>query len=447
MDALEALVDAECGLVRQVVRTTTPDVLPDRYVSMLADVSDTRTFGLWASDPIALGTTFADPLGARQAAIGEAVERYCGNWIPADLPVASVGELTGDGVPHLGAADLPSFADSQYARPDFPYCRLDDDLPIAWARGRDPDGATVLAPAALVYLNWRHGSRRRLPATHHLNYAGIACGQGLADAGERALLEVVERDAVTLWWMARGPTTGVHLESVPGLVRDLAGCPFDVHLVQVPCSLGLPVLCALVVDQQQDVVAAGTACRPDPAEAARKAVLEALHVWLFTVGLSAPDGPIFQAMDAGTLDRSVYLPFRPDQDYLDLAGPRCAAIRDLGAHSQLWLDRRLHGLLDRITRPAHVVDLERLAPPPPGSVTEVLQENGFRPLLMDLTTPDLAPGPLRVVRSLVPGLLPNTPAAYPYLGMRRLYEEPVRLGWRTTPGTEDDLEYHPLPHT
>ncbi|HBL29018.1 MAG TPA: bacteriocin biosynthesis protein SagD, partial [Acidobacteria bacterium] len=72
---------------------------------------------------------------------------------------------------------------------------------------------------------------------------------------------------------------------------------------------------------------------------------------------------------------------------------------------------------------------------------------GFRAISVDVTTPDVQAAGLCVVRVIVPGLYPNAPAAFPFLGGRRLYEEPAALGWLPAPLTEADLVRVPLPHT
>ena len=40
----------------------------------------------------------------------------------------------------------------------------------------------------------------------------------------------------------------------------------------------------------------------------------------------------------------------------------------------------------------------------------------------------------------------NAPAAFPFLGLGRVQELAVELGWRSTPLPEADLNYFPLPH-
>lgn len=341
---LDALVDPHCGLVRDVASVPHPEGAPPRYTAMTAHVADARRFGAWPADRVSLGTTFGDPAGAWTAAVAEAVERYCGNRLPPpghpDAPRrATAAQLTAEGHQVYGPDDVPAYAPWQYRRPAFPYTPLTPGTPALWARGTE-NGRDCWAPVALTHLNWRQGELRALPRTHHLNYAGIATGQGLADAAERALLEVVERDALELWWHLDGPTRGIDPGSVPGLDADLAGSGLEVSIVEMPSEFA-PCVAALVHDARRGVHAAGFACRFDPAEAARKAVLEAVHTWVFTLGAEAADGWVHQAVEAGVLARGLYLDHRADRRYLDDCGEEFAAVRDLGAHVQAWLDPRL----------------------------------------------------------------------------------------------------------
>ncbi|MEV1012008.1 YcaO-like family protein [Streptomyces sp. NPDC049881] len=453
---LEALVDPVCGIVRKVRPVEHPVGAPPRYTALTAEISDARRLGLWPADRVSLGTTFGDPAGAWTAAVAEGIERYCGNRVPPpghpDAPVrATAAELTARGLRLYGPGELPAYAEWQYARDGFPYRPLTADTPALWARGEEwlPGGGTaeVWAPVALTHLNWRQGELRSLPRTHHLNYAGIATGQGFDDAVERGLLEVVERDALELWWHLDGPARGIDPATVPGLAADLAGSALDVHLVELPSEFA-PCVAALVHDHRLGIRAAGFACRYDPAEAARKAVLEAVHTWVFTQGLTDADGWVFQAVEAGLLARGLYLDHRADRRYLDACGPHFSRVRDLGAHVQVWLDERMAAEARRFTEPAHgVVPLTAVASGSRERLERALHDGGHRVMTSDLTTEDVAETPLRVARVLVSGLVPNAPAAFGYFGCPRLAGAAVRRGWRTTaPTAPEDFTLAPPPH-
>ncbi|WP_166027459.1 YcaO-like family protein [Streptomyces chilikensis] len=453
---LEALVDPVCGIVRKVKPVEHPAGAPPRYTALTAEISDARRLGLWPADRVSLGTTFGDPEAARIAAIAEGVERYCGNRLPPPghphAPSrATAAQLAEKGLRSYGPADLPAYAPWQYSRPKFPYRPLTDDTPALWTRGleRLPGGTTaeVWAPVALTHLNWRQGELRSLPRTHHLNYAGIATGQGFDDAVERGLLEIVERDALELWWHLDGPVRGIDPDSVPGLAEDLAGSALEVHLVEMPSEFA-PCVAALVHDHRLGLYAAGFACKYDPAEAARKAVLEAVHTWVFTQGLTDPDGWVFQAVDAGLLARGLYLDHRADSRYLDDCGEQFEHVRDLGAHVQVWLDPRMASEARRFTEPAlGTVPVDAVRPTDRDRLERTLHERGHRIMTFDLTTEDVAETPLRVARVLVSGLLPNAPAAFGYFGCPRLAEAAVARGWRTgPPAAPEDFTLAPPPH-
>ncbi|UYQ65255.1 YcaO-like family protein [Streptomyces peucetius] len=448
---LDSLVDPVCGLIRGVEPVPHPAGAPPRYTAMTADVGDARRFGAWPADRVSLGTTFGDPEGARIAAVAEAVERYCGNRLPPPghpgAPRrATAAELVAEGGTVYGPGELPAYADWQYARPGFEYRRLTADTPALWARGQE-NGEECWAPVALTHLNWRQGDLRSLPRTHHLNYAGIATGQGFDDAVERGLLEVVERDALELWWHLDGPARGIDPASVPGLTRDLDGCDLEVSIVEMPSEFA-PCMAALVHDPARGIHAAGFACRYDPAEAARKAVLEAVHTWVFTQGATDADGWVFRAIDAGMLARGLYLDHRADRRYLDDCGTDFRAVRDLGAHVQVWLDPRMAPLAGRFTRPAlGVVPVDEVAAGSRAVLDERLAAGGHRVITLDLTTEDVAETPLRVARVLVSGLVPNAPAAFAYLGCPRFGHAARARGWRTeVPQSASDFTLAPPPH-
>lgn len=448
----EALVDAEAGIIRSVREVPHPIGAPDRYLALTASVADARILGEWPADRVSLGTSFGDPAQARIAAIGEGVERYCGNWLPDELPhdelrVSSADDLRAEGESVVAESDLPRFADWQLARPGFAYQRLLPSTPTLWARCDEIDGGSVWVPDSLVHLNWRQSRFRALPRTHHLNYAGIATGAGFDDARDRGVIEVIERDALEVWWHLDGPTFGIDPATVPGLLDDLQGSSLRVWLVAMPSEFA-PAIGALVHDEERGLYAAGFSASLDPARAARKAVLEAVHTWIYTQGCTTDDGWVFRAVAAGLMAKGLTLDFRPHADYLAAAGPQFENVIDLGAHVQVWLDPSVHDEARRFQSPAQgVCPLSAVDPVTIDEVYGRLRDRGHRVLTRDLTTSDVRRTDLRVVRSIVTGLVPNAPAAFSYLGMPRFREAAEERGWRTTwTGGPEDFTPLPAPH-
>ncbi|PII98549.1 hypothetical protein BMH29_07725 [Leucobacter sp. OLDS2] len=449
---VEALVDAECGIIRSIARVEPPPGTPPAYLALTASVSDARRLGEWPADRVSLGTSFGDPAAARIAAIGEGIERYCGNWIPADplpedLRVGTAEQLRADGESVVPPTELPSCAPWQLDRTDFPYQPLREDTPTLWARCSDRTGRAHWLPAALTHLNWRQRRFRGLPRTHHLNYAGIATGTGVEDAADRGVLEVIERDALETWWHLDGPTFGIDPATVPGLLDDLDGGDLSVHLVAMPSEFA-PAVAALVHDERRGLYAAGFSAHLDPVRAARKAVLEAVHTWVYTQGCTAADGWVFRAIDRGLMASGLHLEHRANADYTAIAGPRFERVIDLGAHVQVWLDPEVHREARRFTEPAlGVRSIDALVPTTMPQVYTELERRGHRVLTRDLTSPDVLRTALRVVRTVVTGLVPNAPAAFAYLGMPRFGEAALERGWRDRwTGGPDEFTLVPPPH-
>lgn len=439
----DRLVDPLVGVIRRIVPATGYPELPRSYRCQVAEVGDTRQFAVWLADRIAAGTSFGDPPAARLAAAGEAVERYCGNNIPVDLPLVRADELPGPDAA-VRPTELPRFSAEQHARPQFPYRPWTPDLPIRWVRGRDDDDRACWVPGSWVYLNWHQGGRRADPRINHLHYAGIACGQGPADAADRALTECLERDAMVAWWSLRLPAVPVDPWSVPVLRAAWRGCPLQVRLVALPGGFGLPVIGALIWDAERHIPAAGFSAGADPARAAAKAVQEALQVWIASRGLLAADGASFRAVRRGIFAGGAYLPYRADRRYLDDAGPAFENVRDLAAQTQLWLDRRLHPMLRRFSPAGPARDIADIPPGDLAAARRALRAAGHRVVTADVTTDDVRSTGLAVVRVLVTGLLVNSPAAYPYLGTPRLAE--LAATHRRIVSGRPDVTLAPPPH-
>ena len=430
---LGAALDPLCGIITALRSPDIPGGAPEDFLCVVAEVADTRRYGGWYADRIAAGTAFGDPGRARNAAIGEAFERYCGNFLPPLTDPISHAALVSRGKAALGPDDLPRWSDEQLGRPGFAYREFTGDTEVEWVAGVDANGAESWAPASWVYLNYHHGARRQLPWINHLNYSGIATGSSPADAARRALAELVERDAMVTWWYSGAGAAGLDQETIPGFRQRWQGGPLSVNLIVVPTDLPLIVVGAYVFDERTGVPASGFAAAPDAASAAEKASQEALQVWIASSGLLRPDGSSWRAIAEGILARRVYFPYRETRSYLDDAGDGFRHVKDLASQTQLWLDPRMLAHAHRFTSPTSMVSADELGT---GSIDEVvaaLTGRGHPPVAFDLTTPDVAEIGAATVRVLAPGLQPNAPAGYQYLGTARLHQRKQDLAPGVTP--------------
>jgi ribosomal protein S12 methylthiotransferase accessory factor len=81
------------------------------------------------------------------------MERYCGNWIPAEqLKKSSYNKLKSQGQYAIDPLDLVLYSQSQYQAEGFPFVPFTRDLEVYWARGWSLTSNTAAwMPASLVY--------------------------------------------------------------------------------------------------------------------------------------------------------------------------------------------------------------------------------------------------------------------------------------------------------
>ncbi|GAA2896683.1 hypothetical protein GCM10010517_61670 [Streptosporangium fragile] len=454
-DPLTVLADDRTGLIRRLDHLEPEPWWPDGLTICSAEVSSPYRLLPWPADRVATGTAFGDPGRAVMSAVGEAVERYCGNFVPAGLLRSSYRKLR---EPALDPARLALYSDGQHAEPGFPFTPFTADLEVLWTRGTDlADGTPAWLPASLVYVNYLSPPREDEPPTNYAMLAGIAAGPSARAARTAALEEVIERDATVVWWAnalparpvtgAGHPATPLVPEAEPGWYRaDGAAGSCRYRVVVIPTVFEVAVLGVLLDDPETGIAAFGVAARPDPAEAVRKALAEAVTLRRYALGLLDPDGEIWAAAAAGVIDPRVFKPHRTDRRYADDYRSDFRDVVDLGCHSQLWLDPRMRGHLAPITASADAValaDLPRVDGDPLDGYLKRVTARGLGAYAADLTTPDVASAGLSVARVIVPGAYSNAPAAFPFLGGNRLREDPARLGLRPA----DHVNFVPLPHT
>lgn len=446
------LVDPCFGLITQVERAPPVAGVPRAFVDYAADVATTTQFATWAADPVTGGAALGDPERARAAAIGEAVERYCGNAVPDELPVGSAASLTAAGHRVLDPEGLALYSATQYAQPGFPFTPLTTELEVSWVPGHDLNTRDeVLVPAALVHLNL-HRTRPGEPAILCQAYAGIAAGDGVAQAERSALEELLERDAVTIWWSSGAEAAVLDVDCDPVLtpvLADARACGLDVNVLRIPCAFDVPVVGVFLEDRARGLVGFGSACRSTPGAAAQKALTEALVTYTITRELAEHDGAFWTAVRAGRLAQDPYRLWRADRGYRSAFRADWRDMAVLEVNLQLYLDPVMQGEpLRRLREPRARDQLDALPSVPGDARTgylDRLRAQGLFAVSFDLTTPDVARTGLRVARVVVPGLYHNAPAAFPLLGGTRLYTEPLTRGWVDHPVTEHDIVRHPLP--
>lgn len=379
------------------------------------------------------GGTHSTLEGACLRALMESVERYCAACVDYRRLVRS---RPVPGGPFLFGKALPLYAPFQYETSGWPYRPLTRDSDIRWVDGRSlVTGRRHLVPAGLVYVPYDYDQlldERLGPSTS----TGMACSTSWAQANVTGLLEVCERDAFTIMWLnrismplLRVPEGSAFAEELDAMVADPTAAMTFVDLTN---DFSVPVVCGVLKRELfgKPLVTIGLASRPGRVGAARKAAFEAISEYRRIRDILESPQP----------------PFVPTKGFTNVS--------DFPWHGLVYADPALQPQLDFITasQEEHVLEDDDVSSEPAESrLQRYLQQIhacGGDALTISLTTREIQSMGLHVVKVMVPQAVPLNPHHLaPWLGHDRIFEVPVRLGYRSSrPALSDlNLDYpHPF---
>lgn len=350
----------------------------------------------------AAGTGFSRRAAAASC-LFEVAER-CSQMRAGDevVTVASADEL-GDEAVHPEVLLLAE-------RPDPDCGMLDPRAAIAWVAGRCV-GTDRKRWLAADYC-YRAAARAPSDWTCKADSSGCASGTSVDDVVVRGFLELVERDAVAIWWFNRLRRPSV-LPEIADLdaIRAIAAWQHRrgrrCHLLDLTSDLGIPVVAAVSCDVSGRGIAVGFGAHFDPKVAAIKASLEMAQ---------------FQAMIELSLRFRGLIGGEPSA----ATKAALAWFEDVGVADDAYL------LPDAAAVPAPPC-------PDPPTIAEALQHclavaerHRLELIHLDLTRSWIG---VPVGRVVVPGLRSFAPR----FGPGRLFDVPVALGWRSSPSAPSDL--------
>ncbi|KUJ69172.1 hypothetical protein ACZ90_12515 [Streptomyces albus subsp. albus] len=369
---------------------------------------------------------------ARAGALCEALEHHSG-YRHGDEPRhrARYRDLGPEAAVHPDAVQLydrRQFAGRRHwnaeQQPQHRVCDpFDEDAEIDWTPvwSLTAERHRLLPTALLYYGEPQPPGRHYCLATSN----GAAAGDSPADAVLRGFLELVERDAVALWWYNRSRQPGLPLDGafadaetrgwVERIRRVHAGLGREVWALDLTTDLGIPVVAALSrrTDRPAEEIVLGFGAHVDQGTALRRALAE-LNQMLPPLTGTGPDHARYAGMDpvarrwfgTATLAGQPYLRADP------AAPPLPAAAR--------------------FRPPSGAAAAEQVA-----AVSELLRDRGLELLVLDQTRPDVG---LPVMKVLVPGLRPHWARFAP----GRLFDVPVSLGRIHIPTAYSELNPVPL---
>jgi ribosomal protein S12 methylthiotransferase accessory factor len=448
---IDVFVDARTGIVTRLdplrLHPSAPRTL--RIVQSVA--CDMSRISFCANGRSNHGSSFVSEEAARTAAIAECIERYCGNWVDErTLVEASHRELVAGGEHAVDPRRLTLHSPSQHRAAGFPFVPFTRELRVHWVRGSCLTcDRPAWIPASLVHVNWYAGRHAADPSTNYPMFAGIAAGSSWDAAVASGLEEVIERDATMIWWLNGHRLPGVHPTAEMRALWE--GDPAEhgqrAWLIHLDNEFDVPVMAGVVENVRDGLLTIGFAARPDPVDAGLKAWAEALALQETARWMQDPNGWFWRSSEL--IDTAGLKAPREDRRYLDEYRADFHDVDTLMSQLQATLDPRALQVVRRwvaVEPQRSMGSLARLPDRAAATYRARLERRGFEVFAVDLTTPDVATTDLRVARVVVPGLVPNLPAAFPPLGGRRVLDAGVALGWRDRPLEEAEVNLFPLPH-
>ncbi|MFK4221524.1 TOMM precursor leader peptide-binding protein [Streptomyces sp. NPDC019890] len=343
-------------------------------------------------------------LDAKVGALCEALERYSATFHGDEPRTKASYEELGDGAIHPNQCQL--YHDQQYAvrhewntiHPPFQYVcdPFDEKAVVDWT----PVWSVThnrhrMLPTAMLYFATPQSPG---PVFARADSNGNAAGSSLEDAVLQGFLELVERDAVALWWYNRTRQPAVSLDSfadpwIDEMRSRYAELHRELWVLDLTSDLRIPAMAAVSrrTDQPEEEIMFGFGCHFDPGIALRRALTEMNQFLpgLLNTSFLAEDPVLADWCTRRTLANQPYL--APDP---------AASVR---SRAQFAYTPR-GDLLDDI----HAVE-------------ELVRSRGMELLVLDQTQPDIG---IPVVKVIVPGLRHFWARFAP----GRLYDVPVRLG-------------------
>jgi bacteriocin biosynthesis cyclodehydratase domain-containing protein len=322
------------------------------------------------------------PEDAEVACLAEGIERYSIQFRGDERRVAARSSELGESAIHPNRVLL--FSEDQYRSRDewnqghdqasaVPE-RFDPEEEIEWMRGWSlTSDCERFLPMAVASLRYRPPGKRWIGSATSTGCAGGAC---LEEATLHGLFELVERDALAIWWynqiqLPAYDATALDDSRCRPACRQLGDQGWRVWVQEITTDLEIPVIVAIGTTPEGQWIR-GSGAHLHKATAVRRAVSE-LYQLSRAKSRSGPV-PAYSRMESGSLDTGS-LTERKD-DLKELVDVCCRKLKDCG-HEVMAFD---------MTRP----------------------EIGFP-----------------VVRVVAPGLRPDAPRFAP----GRLYDTPVRMGW------------------
>lgn len=365
---------------------------------------------------------------AKIKATGEGIERFClAVYREEDLVKATQKEL---GDKAIDINEVVSISGRQKEQKKFSDFLWDENTKFYWVKGRLlAEDKMVFIPAQLVFLPYKFWKEKiiRFPIS-----TGAAAHTTLENALLGGILEVVERDAFMIHYLAK--TWGEYIDiSGNKKLQDIRDYfkkyRLDVHLINLPTDLPVYTFLSLLLDETGvgPAVSAGMKTGFEPESVAVRAIEESWHSrpWIREALNKRPNiGKIMERRESVQDIRERGILWSPPS---------------MLAHIKPWIKNKRRVKFKKIRDSSKGSTNKEL-----DFILEALNKDGHHVYSVDVTAPQAAKYGFIVVKVIIPTLHPLfLEQPYPYHGGRRIYEVPVKLGYRKSAIEEEELNTFP----
>ena len=356
---------------------------------------------------------------SQASALCESIERYSSVYTEDRFSVRGTIDQLEDAI-HPN--DCMGFSKLQYEEREVTNAiisRLQGLVPIPFRQDQEVDWSPVysLTEKRFKYLPTMFCYNQYPVASDDERFAypdsnGCAAGNTIEEAVLQGILELIERDAAAIWWYNRLKMPHIDLDTSNSEFISQARSYFkglgrSLHVLDLTHDLNIPVFAAISYnpspsEPDESIFAFGA--HLDRKIAVERAILEVCQILPSTI---KKDGK-YSVSDSVFVDwlETVKL---EENDWL-MPG------------SELGKD--LEADYPKVFEPEILPSIDHCL--------ESLRRNGIEVLVLDMTQPDIG---LPVVRVIAPGLR----HFWRRTGPGRLYDVPVKMGWRKEPMQESDL--------
>lgn len=390
-DLIPFLVDEEVGIIGQIISLPRQADMPD-FFYYKATVANTEVFGGTENWPVSGGTAL-DRDRALAKAVGEAVERYSsGIYHYDELRLDIAGNKS---FPTVAPADFTGFSKDEFQNAGFPLKEFNADSLLRWSKAVDlQSGAETFVPASMVYCPYVPDlASGEWPIAETIS-TGLAAHVSYETAALNGLLEVVERDSFMLYWLCGKPANQISAESLMPdhleMLDRFAKVGYNIKLIDIRSDSGIPTFLGIMNGAFKGSVpfSISAATHLDPSVGILKCLEELALIERYS--------------------KRVMLTLSKNNVY-----PEDESVHRLMDHIGYWLNPKVLAAQAWLFEPCGFISLADIPSLSTGSAASDLEyavrrvaDTGHQTLVADITTDDLEPFGIKVIRAIVPGFLP-----------------------------------------